>query len=135
MEREFKPGFRFSAFDAVILAGGAVASALAWQGDARLGWVIAIVVGHFFLFCNVFRVARGLELIWAGIFVALTIGTLSWNWPGWFWAMVGTLAATVLVIVIEARKPSYHGVGWRRINPRLREWWQANLSPQRAKEA
>ena len=29
----------------------------------------ALVVGHFFLFCNVFRVRTRLELIWAGIFL------------------------------------------------------------------
>jgi len=33
---------------------------------------------------------------------------------------------TVAVVVVEMCKPSYHGVGWQRINPRLREWWAEN---------
>jgi hypothetical protein len=30
------------------------------------------------------------------------------------------------VVVAEMLKPSYHGVGWQRINPRLPEWWAEN---------
>jgi len=126
MKREFKPGFRFSAFDALILAGGAAASALAWQENPQLGCVIAFVLGHFFLFCNVFRISRGLELIWAAVFVALTIGTQRWGWPGWFWEIAATLAMTSVVIALEMRKASYHGIGWVYLNPRLSDWWQAN---------
>ena len=25
--------------------------------------------------------------------------------------------------IYRERKPSYHGIGWQRINPRLRAWW------------
>jgi hypothetical protein len=27
------------------------------------------------------------------------------------------------------KKPSYHGVGWRCINPELPAWWEANIKP------
>ncbi|CAK0748261.1 hypothetical protein CCP3SC1_1760005 [Gammaproteobacteria bacterium] len=35
------------------------------------GLLIGLVLGHFFLFCNVFRVTRQTELIWAGAFITL----------------------------------------------------------------
>jgi len=124
LSREFKPGFRCSAFDMVVLAGGAAMSAFAWDWTSRLGFVIAFVIGHFFLFCNVFRISRALELIWAGVFLTLTLCTLSWKWPGWGWTVAVSLVVTVVAIAIEMRKLSYHGIGWRWINPRLRDWWR-----------
>jgi hypothetical protein len=54
----------------------------------RLGypgwWMPAMVVGHFFLFCNVFKVPRKLELLWAGIFLIntglwLAAGNFDWR--------------------------------------------------------
>jgi hypothetical protein len=30
----------------------------------------------------------------------------------------------VIVVIIERRRPSHHGVGWRKLNPRLPEWWR-----------
>lgn len=86
--------------------------------------MIALVIGHFFLFCNVFRLARPLELAWAAVFVALAGATVAINWPGWIATTIGTLVMTAIVIALEMRKASYHGVLWRRINPGLKEWWR-----------
>jgi hypothetical protein len=30
-----------------------------------------------------------------------------------------------VLVIFEMRKPSYHGVFWRRVNPNLRQWWEA----------
>ena len=65
--------------------------------DRWFGIAIAFVVLHFFLFCNVLRMSRPLELIWAGIFAALAIAIISFNllsWPAVF-AISG--AATMVV--------------------------------------
>ncbi len=89
-----------------------------------MGLVIGFAVGHFFLFCNVFRVARPLELSWAVLFVALAGSTISLEKPGWQVTIATSLVATLLVIVVQMRMPSYHGVAWQRINPELPQWWQ-----------
>ena len=89
------------------------------------GVLIWFVAGNFFLFCNVFRVARSLELAWTLLFVclaALAIRTELLSWPVFF--LLSSLAA-VLVVVIEIRKPSYHGIGWKKINPDLLHWWDS----------
>ncbi len=124
---EFRPGFRFSVFDALILATGALGARLAWSRAGWLAFVIAFVVGHFFLFCNVFRIARDLELIWAAVFIVLTRFTVTTGQPSWTTTAALSLAATTVLVCIELRKPSYHGAGWTRINPNLRQWWDENV--------
>jgi len=32
--------------------------------------------------------------------------------------------STIICVAVEMRKPSYHGVGWKWINPKLPEWWK-----------
>ena len=121
----FKPGFRIDTKDALVLVVGGIASVLAAQVEWWMGMVIGFAVGHFFLFCNVFRVARPLELAWTAVFVVMAGTTIALGTPGWAVTTGCTLAATILVIVMQLRKPSYHGVAWRRINPELPKWWEA----------
>jgi hypothetical protein len=128
---EFKPGFRLPVLDRVTLALGTIAAivlgTLCWQASL----VVVVVVSSFFLFCNVFRIARRLELIWASVFVAASTATILWGVPGWIVTVSVAAGTAALVVALEMRKPSYHGVGWRRINPGLREWWDGyvrNLS-------
>jgi hypothetical protein len=124
-EPAFAPGFRLSLLDASILivgVGAAVALAMVvwWWGFA-----VVFVLGHFFLFCNVVRMARPLELAWAGVFLALAAGTVALDAPGWPVTASVSLVATVVLVVVEMRKPSYHGLGWQWINPGLAAWWEA----------
>ena len=127
---EFKPGFRFSAFDALLLVLGGLGSWIVWSRAWWLGFVIAFVVGHFFLFCNIFRISRSLEVIWAAVFLVLTGFTIASGHPTWTTTALLSLGLTVLVVCIELRKPSYHGIGWSRINPNLRQWWDATTAQQ-----
>jgi hypothetical protein len=124
----FQPGFRLSAFDVIVLVIGTIASAGAAVMDRMLGVAIAFVVLHFFLFCNVLRLPRSLELIWAGVFAALAAGAMTMNVPSWPVAFAVSVALTAMVAIIAMRRPSYHGVGWRRLNPRLPEWWQSTAA-------
>lgn len=120
----FSPGFRLSLLDIGVLVVGALT---AWVLAAQMWWlgfIVGFVVAHFFLFCNVFRLGRPLELAWAGVFVALAGGTIVQDAPGWGITAAGSLSATMVVILLEMRKPSYHGVLWRWINPGLPDWWE-----------
>ena len=121
----FAPGFRISAVDVLVLILGAVATIVLGSMTWWWGFIIGFVVGHFFLFCNVFRIARSLELIWAAVFTLLAGGSILNDVPSWQVTIVASLVVTVIVIAVELRKPSYHGIGWQRVNPRLPEWWES----------
>ncbi|MDO4794465.1 MAG: hypothetical protein Q4A28_00790 [Brachymonas sp.] len=127
---DFRPGFRLSWLDVGVLLLGAGAAWALW----RAGWALAAaavvcVICHFFLFCNVLRMARVLELIWAAVFVAvmaagvlvpLLAATLGWGVLG------GIVACTTTVLAwLQTRRPDYHGVGWRCFNPGLPVWFAA----------
>lgn len=123
--KPFSPGFRISKTDMFVVIAGSVGASLAAQIEWWMGLIIAFVVGHFFLFCNVFRVARPLELAWATLFTMLAGSTIAMGHPGWPVTFAATLAATVAVIVMQMRNPAYHGVAWQSINPNLPQWWAA----------
>jgi hypothetical protein len=101
---------------------------VAWQVLWWTGFVIAFVVAHFFLFCNVFRMSRPLELVWAAIFVGLAGSTVVNEAPGWMVTVAGSLVVTVVVIAIEMRSPAYHGIAWQRLNPKLPQWWESRFA-------
>lgn len=124
-ETSFRPGFRISATDIAVILIGALAAAYAVQIEWWMGATIAFVVGHFFLFCNVLRAARPLELAWTACFLALAISAISTGQPGWLWVFALSLLVTVVVLILQLRRPPYHGVAWQRINPGLPQWWQA----------
>src|SRR5262245_52620709 len=103
MSPKFQPGFRLSAIDLIVLIAGTVAAILLWQQTWWIGFVIAFVIAHFFLFCNVFRVSRPLELAWAAIFTITAGATIATGFPGWAAAIVGTLIATAVVLMLGMR--------------------------------
>lgn len=105
-----KPGFRFSAVDGLFLALCAGATVLLRETLGTFVWIIAAAAGHFFLFCNVFRVRRSYELIWTAVFL---VNVTAWTWAERFsWPAVLSvqLPVTVLFIALEIRSPRYHGV-------------------------
>ena len=113
--RRSAPGFRLSAVDAVVLAAGALGTWLSWGLLGPLAWLLPIVLGHFFLFCNVFRVRRSYELIWAAVFIVnLTAGTFAGAFS-WRSVLLAQLPVTLVAIAAEALSPRYHGVGWRLV--------------------
>ncbi len=112
--------------DVIILMAGAIAALLVASIEFWFGMAIVFTVGHFFLFCNVFRMPRPLELAWAALFVLLLGSTIVRQQPDWLASFALSLMGTVVVVVFQLRQPSYHGIGWKTINPRLPEWWQAH---------
>ena len=126
--RPFNPGFRLDAIDTLVLVAGAAGAIFLAQVEWWMGLIIGFAVGHFFIFCNVFRVAKPLELTWSAIFVVLAGSTIATGQPGWMVTIATTLVATLAVIVMQVRKPSYHGIAWQRFNPKLPEWWQSQAT-------
>jgi hypothetical protein len=122
-ERFRKPaGFRLSATDIIVLlSGGLFAAAIShWSGDLAI--IAAVTVGHFFLFCNVFRIRRSLELIWAALFV-VNVGILfTYEMYGLFFVVMVQIPITIAVIAVEMRTPRYHGIFWKSINPSYMPW-------------
>ena len=123
--KPFNPGFRLSAIDVGVLLAGVIGSFMVGQIELCLGLAIAFTVGHFFLFCNVFRMPRPLELAWAALFLTLSGSSIAFQQPGWFVSFALSLVGTAVVVVFQIRQPSYHGVGWQKINPQLPQWWRA----------
>ncbi|HET6426092.1 MAG TPA: hypothetical protein VFG20_20545 [Planctomycetaceae bacterium] len=123
--RTFAPGFRCSLLDVVVLIAGAVTTVATIPIDGRIAFVIGFTVAHFFLFCNVFRISRPLELVWATVFVALCYASFARGQPPWNATTGLSFVVTTIVITLAMRRPSYHGIGWQTINPRLPEWWEA----------
>ena len=120
-------GFRFSATDGVVLVLGALLGVAGWHWLGQIGLLAPFVVGHFFLFCNVFRVRRRLELAWSALFLA-NIGV----WIGMGagdarWHAAAQLAVTAAVIAREMASARYHGVFARRINPRIDDYLAGKL--------
>ena len=124
-ESRFRPGFRWSAVDALVLLAGAGGTALLWPHSRELAFICSFVVGHFFLFCNVFRIGRLPELVWAGVFLLLASGTLLAGTPSLFTTASSTLFLSLGLIMREMRLPRYHGVLWQKVNPGLPQWWQS----------
>ena len=121
----FTPGFQLSVLDVVVLVIAVIGTYVLGRYSWWAGLIILFVVGHFFLFCNVFRIARKSELIWAGTFEVLTACTILWETPGWIITIASSLLLTTFLVVLEMRKPSYHGIFWQRINPGLLDIWNS----------
>ncbi len=125
---EFKPGFRLSKIDILAIIGGVVVAAASFPYSSVITFLVLFVVGHFFLFCNIIRMSRPSELIWSAIFLGLSSASLLKGFPSWsVTALISTLL-TVILVVIETRKSSYHGVAWQKVNPGLPDWFSANVS-------
>jgi len=115
----------------VILLGGVCGTVILWETRWYAGAMVGFSVGHFFLFCNVFRIERKPELIWAAVFVMLGVLTVFTGFPGWAVTFGGSAMLSAVLIGLEMRKPGYHGVGWRVANPGLKEWWEARSTSKR----
>lgn len=122
---EFKPGFRLSIFDIGILAIGVIGAWYLKDIGVDLSYILLFVIGHFFYFCNITRMSRIPELIWAVCFVALCGAGVTYGIVTLNEAFIIALILTVVLTVIELRKPSYHGVLWSKVNPNLKEWFES----------
>jgi hypothetical protein len=103
-------GFRFSRTDGVALAVCLVSCLTLWGLTEGTIVLFPVVLGHFFLFCNVFRIARRLEYIWSGVFL---VNYLGWALSGgfsWLGVLVIQTPVTISLILLMIRSPWYHGI-------------------------
>ena len=110
------PGFRFSKTDAVAISVAIAFTALLWPAISQLALLFPIVLAHFFLFCNVFRIHRTSELVWAGAFVTnVAAWTLAghFSWPA---ILLTQTPLTLFLIALAIRSPRYHGIGYAILN-------------------
>lgn len=117
-------GFRISRGDGVVLLLGVLATVAGWNALGELRPLPAVVLVHFLLFCNVVRVRRAFELLWAATFV---LNVLAWQAAGRVsWAGVPLVQAPVTIAVVSAQVVSgwYHGVGYSRLPARFGEKWR-----------
>jgi hypothetical protein len=128
---KFAPGFRISFSDVAVLIIGIFVSFLIGRRYWPLSMIVLVVLGHFFLFCNVFRLSRSLELAWAGAFLLFLGLKIDSDFMSWEMTMALIICVTHIVVICEMKKPSYHGILWWRINPNLKDWWDSNLSQRK----
>ncbi|MDA0750697.1 MAG: hypothetical protein O2964_08295 [Verrucomicrobia bacterium] len=121
---KFQPGFRISAMDVGILVAGVMGASIVWSSSVLWALIILFVVAHFFMFCNIFRIPRRPELIWAGTFISLSFMTIVFELPGWLITAGTSFGLAAILIRQSMRRPDYHGVAWQKINPGLRDWWE-----------
>ena len=122
---KFQPGFRLSELDVGFIMLGVCGAVWLARLDERFGMAVLFVLAHFFLFCNVLRMSRPLELIWAALFVLLVGSTFYFDLTPWGYTLAVMLVVTLILAFVQILLPSYHGVFWRKLNPNLEQWWAA----------
>lgn len=102
-------GFRFSLTDALAIVVCLFATIWGLKAIGSIAWLFPFVLGHFFLFCNIFRIPRTPELIWAGVFILISAACLIAD-VSILHAMWLTLPVTIGILLYSIRLPSYHGI-------------------------
>lgn len=108
-------GFRCSFSDLLVLIATGGATWFLWPVIGEWAALLPIVVGHFFLFCNVFRVGTHREIAWTAAFI---LNFLVWTVCEGMsppWLAVFQAPFTLAVILLAMRDPGYHGLGCRRL--------------------
>ena len=123
-------GFRISIVDVCILTAAGIAS---WFGR-NLGQhilPIPIIIGHFFLFCNVFRIRRSFELIWTGIFIGNVSLWYGFNALNWLLILAVQIPFTLLFLFLEIKSPRYHGIFSFYFNPHIQTYLNEKFFPKK----
>jgi hypothetical protein len=104
-------GFRFSWTDGVAIVVFALLTWSTWPLLGKMSILFPVVLGHFFLFCNVFRIPRKPELWWSAAFVVNVGVWLSFNRFTWSMVLLTQTPITLLVITRAVFGEDYHGIG------------------------
>src|SRR3569832_754607 len=103
-------GFRFFATDGFVIGGLAALTLVLRQFENPLWWIVIVVAGHFFLFCNIVRIRRKYELIWAGLFLTNVAAWLFFGDLNCIRVLSIQFPITTALVFVELRSPRYHGV-------------------------
>lgn len=120
-------GFRFSFMDALVIGVFVCTTAVLWHFDCPLWWILVIATGHFFLFCNVFRIARPRELIWAATFILNIVVWACFDHLAWLPVLLCQLPITAGLLIADMRSPLYHGVFANRLNSQLNDYLEGHF--------
>jgi hypothetical protein len=108
---------RFSLPDGAAVAAMAAASAVLWWSLPELALLPLLLILHFVLFCNTFRVGAIRELLWAGLLVVNTgVWALAGGCTVWR-VFVAQTPVTVIVVASAMFSRDYNGIFCTRINP------------------
>ncbi len=105
--------------DAVVIVACVVLTWLAWEPLGSLALGLPVTLGHFFLFCNVFRIRRSYELIWTAVYIVNLAYWMLLRDSSWFGVLTVQSPLTIALIVLEIRAPRYHGALRRWLKPGL----------------
>jgi hypothetical protein len=105
-------GFRFSWTDGVAIVLCALATWGAWPFLGEFAVLFPVVLGHFFLFCNVFRISRKPELWWSAVFVVNVGIWLSLDLFTWSRVLLAQTPVTLLLVTMAVFRRDYHGIGY-----------------------
>ncbi len=123
MEIKEKPrtyGIRFSIPDGIVIVICVIVTWTLYPIIGKESLLFPYVLGHFFLFCNIFRISRKPELIWSGLFVVNFLMICIVAEKSSATAMTVQLPITLVIIGNEIRKPYYHGIACKIINKKHR---------------
>jgi hypothetical protein len=110
-------GFRFSRSDLVVVLIGLFIVWHAALHHADLAILTGFVLGHFFLFCNVFRVGERAELMW-GALLLVNVAICGLLAEGSWWVVLPLQCVVTATVIVRALlSPGYHGAWCQRINP------------------
>ena len=115
-------GFRFSMMDVLVISLFMGTVAVLWYFYSTLWWILLMTAVHFFLFCNVFRIVRRLELVWAGIFILNIVTWACFNNLTWLPVLLCQLPVTIVLLIAGIHSPGYHGVFAKQLNPQLNKY-------------
>lgn len=105
-------GFRFSATDGVAIVLCTLLTWGTWPYLGQLAVLFPVVLGHFFLFCNVFRIRRKLELVWSALFIVNVATLLGADLFTWSRVLLAQAPVTIGFIALTVFGRDYHGVGY-----------------------
>jgi hypothetical protein len=108
-------GFRFSTTDGLIFLGGVMVTVGLWFAIGAFALIVPYLLGHFFLFCNTFRVGGERSLIWAG---SLLLNAYFWPQSQNIWIHLAIQLLITFALIIQCvLGKNYHGIACVRINP------------------
>lgn len=120
-------GMRLSGMDMCVMVLATIGGFLLVPYSDSYSVLIPYVVYHFFLFCNVFRIRRFLELWWAAIFVG-GFFLVQLFWPdGFVWQLFAQSVLTIFILWYETRQSCYHGVWANRWNLNLERYLSESI--------
>lgn len=108
-------GFRLSLSDAIIILACILTTWFLRGPLGEFALLFPFVLGHFFLFCNVFRVGTRAELVWCFCFIGVFLVSLQAGEFGIGTLLTAQSPVTLGVIGYALTRPGYHGIFWERI--------------------